>query len=129
MWLLGRITCLVSALVPSWIAAAADLSFPVVLVGVVAWEILAGPNWRNLSMVAPVAVLGIANLLMQLEADGLDLPPGLGWRLGLAAVIVLISVVAGRIVPSFTRNWLAKRPGTLEGTETSCSYRTSQVLP
>ena len=37
------------------------------------------------------------------------MPAGLGWRLGLAAVLVLISVVAGRIVPSFTRNWLAKR--------------------
>jgi uncharacterized protein involved in response to NO len=34
---------------------------------------------------------------------------GLGWRFALAAVIVLISVVGGRIVPSFTRNWLAKR--------------------
>jgi uncharacterized protein involved in response to NO len=32
----------------------------------------------------------------------------LGWRLGLTAVIILISVVAGRIVPSFTRNWLTK---------------------
>jgi len=112
LWLLGRVACLTSALVPTWIAIAADLSFPVVLVGVVAREILAGRNWRNLPMVAPVAVLGIANLLMHLEADGLALPPGLGWRLGLAAVIVLISVVAGRIVPSFTRNWLAKRPGT-----------------
>ena len=29
-----------------------------------------------------------------------------------AAVIMLISVVAGRIVPSFTRNWLAKLPGS-----------------
>lgn len=37
---------------------------------------------------------------------------GLGWRLGLAAVIALISVMAGRIVPSFTRNWLAKRRGS-----------------
>ena len=46
---------------------------------------------------------------MHLEADGVAVPSGLGWRLGLAAVIVLISVVAGRIVPSFTRNWLAKR--------------------
>jgi uncharacterized protein involved in response to NO len=63
-------------------------------------------------MVAPVSFLGIANLLMHLEADGVGVPPGLGWRLGLAAVIVLISVVAGRIVPSFTRNWLAKRPGS-----------------
>jgi uncharacterized protein involved in response to NO len=34
---------------------------------------------------------------------------GLGWRLGLAAVVALIPVVAGRIVPSFTRNWLARR--------------------
>jgi uncharacterized protein involved in response to NO len=109
LWLLGRIICLVSALVPPWLAAAADLSFPLALVAVVAREIIAGQNWRNLPMVAPVAVLGIANLLMHLEADGIVLLAGLGWRLGLAAVIVLISVVAGRIVPSFTRNWLAKR--------------------
>ncbi len=110
LWLLGRVACLVSALLPAWLAAAADLSFPAALVAVVAREIIAGGNRRNLPMVAPVAVLGIANLLMHLEADGIGVPAGLGWRLGLAAVIVLISVVGGRIVPSFTRNWLAKRP-------------------
>ena len=27
----------------------------------------------------------------------------------IGSVVILISVVAGRIVPSFTRNWLAKR--------------------
>ena len=37
------------------------------------------------------------------------MPAGLGWRLALAAIMVLISVVAGRIIPLFTRNWLAKR--------------------
>jgi uncharacterized protein involved in response to NO len=109
LWLLGRIVCLVSAELPSWLAIAADLSFPVVLVGVVAREIVAGRNWRNLPMVAPVIVLGFANLLMHLESAGVAVPSGLGWRLGLAAVVVLVSVVAGRIVPSFTRNWLAKR--------------------
>lgn len=109
LWLLGRITCLVSALVPAWLAVAADLSFPVALVGVVTREIVAGRNWRNLPMVAPVTVLAIADLLMHLEADGVAALSGLGWRLGLAAVIALISVVAGRIVPSFTLKWLAKR--------------------
>ncbi|VTZ49831.1 NnrS family protein [Methylocella tundrae] len=111
LWLLGRIACLVSSLVPAWVAITADLSFPALLVGVAAREIVAGHNWRNLPMVAPVTVLGVANLLMHLEAAGVAVPTGLGWRLGLAAVIVLVSVVAGRIVPSFTRNWLAKRPG------------------
>ena len=109
LWLLGRLICLVSALVPFWLSAGADLLFPVVLVGAVAREIIAGQNWRNLPMVVPVTVLGIANLLMHLEAEGFAVPAGLGWRLGLAAVIILVSVLAGRIVPSFTRNWLAKR--------------------
>jgi uncharacterized protein involved in response to NO len=111
-WLLGRVACLISASLPFWLAMAADLLFPVSLVAVVAREIIAGRNWRNLPMVAPVTVLGIANLLMHLEAGGVAVPAGLGWRLGLAAAIVLVSVVAGRIVPSFTRNWLAKRPGS-----------------
>jgi uncharacterized protein involved in response to NO len=109
LWLLGRLMCLVSALVPFWLAAAADLSFPVVLVSAAAREIVAGRNWRNLPMVIPVTILGVANLLMHLEAEGLAVPAGLGWHLGLAAVIILISVVGGRIIPSFTRNWLAKR--------------------
>jgi uncharacterized protein involved in response to NO len=109
LWLIGRLVCLVSAFVPFWLSSAVDLSFPVVLVAVAAREIVAGRNWRNLPMVVPVTVLGVANLLMHLETEGFAVPPGLGWRLGLAAVVILISVVAGRIVPSFTRNWLAKR--------------------
>src|SRR5450759_493486 len=91
---------------------AAGIWAAVALVGVVTREIVVGRNWRNLPIVAPVSILGIANLLMHLEADGVAVPSGLGWRLGLAGVVVLISVMAGRIVPSFTRNWLAKRPGT-----------------
>jgi uncharacterized protein involved in response to NO len=112
LWLVGRMACLTSAVLPAPLAIAADLSFPVVLCAVVAREIIAGRNWRNLPMTLPVAVLGAANLVMHLEANGVAVSAGLGWRLGLAAIITLISVVAGRIVPSFTRNWLAKRPGS-----------------
>jgi uncharacterized protein involved in response to NO len=109
LWLIGRVACMVSALMPAGLVIMADLSFPIGLAGIAAYEIVAGRNWRNLPLVAPVAVLGIANLLMHLEAEGVGVPSGLGWRLGVAAVIMLISVVAGRIVPIFTRNWLEKR--------------------
>jgi uncharacterized protein involved in response to NO len=110
-WLLGRIACLVSAALPAWLATGADLLFPVLLAAAAAREIIAGRNWRNLVVLGPVSLLGVANLLMHLEANGAAIPPGLGWRLGLGAIIVLITVIGGRIVPSFTRNWLAKRPG------------------
>ncbi len=36
---------------------------------------------------------------------------GAGLRLGLGASILLIALIGGRIIPSFTRNWLAKRGG------------------
>jgi uncharacterized protein involved in response to NO len=109
LWLAGRLTCLVSALMPAWLAAPLDLAFPAALAAVIAREIVAGRNWRNLAMTVPVIVLGIADLLTHLEAAALPIPSGAGWRLGLAATLVLVSVVGGRIVPSFTRNWLVKR--------------------
>jgi uncharacterized protein involved in response to NO len=109
LWLLGRIVCLISAELPAWLAIVADLSFPVVLLAVAAREIIAGRNWRNLPMTAPIAVFIVADLLMHLESLGFTVPSGLGWRLGLAAPILLISVIGGRIIPSFTRNWLFKR--------------------
>jgi uncharacterized protein involved in response to NO len=110
--LLGRIVCLVSAFMSLWLAAALDLAFPFALYTVAVREIVASRNWRNLMMPLPIGVLGIADLLMYLEIADSGVPSGLGWRLALAAIIVLISAVAGRLIPSFTRNWLVKRGGT-----------------
>ncbi len=109
LWLLGRIACLWSAHLPLWLAAGVDLAFPFVLCAVAAREILAARSWRNLPLPLPIALLGGADVLMYLEIAGVTVPPGLGWRLGLAAIIVLVSAVAGRIIPSFTRNWLVQR--------------------
>jgi uncharacterized protein involved in response to NO len=59
-WLLGRLACLVSALLPVWLAIAPDLAFPAHLVSVVAQGIVASRNWRDLPIIAPVTVLGVA---------------------------------------------------------------------
>jgi uncharacterized protein involved in response to NO len=109
LWALGRLACLGSAYLTLWAAAAADLAFPLALLAVVAREIVGGRSWRNLPMLAPLAVFISADLLMHLEVAGVAIPAGLGWRLGLVAAIQLISVVGGRIIPTFTRNWLMKR--------------------
>ncbi len=110
-WLAGRGAVATSAWIGALPAAAIDLAFLALMLAVVLREILAGRNWRNLPMAGAVALLLAGNALMHAEAAGWlpGLPAGLGWRLTVAVVLLLIGLVGGRIIPSFTRNWLAKR--------------------
>lgn len=112
LWVIGRVACAISAWLPGWGAVVADLAFPAGLEIVAARELLAAGNRRNYPLLLPVVVLAIANLLMHLQALDVAVPIGLGWRLGMVGVIVLISVIGGRIIPAFTRNWLVARGGT-----------------
>lgn len=109
LWLAGRLAVTGSAVIGAWPAALIDLAFLVALFGVVVREILAGKNWRNLPMAAALGTFLIANALMHAEALGLAATGAVGWRLGFAVVVMLIVLIGGRIIPSFTRNWLAKR--------------------
>lgn len=108
-WLLGRVAVSTSELIGSEIAAVLDLSFLVILLGVVAREIVAGRNWRNLPIPVALTLLLVANALTHADAVGLMPTGAVGNRLGIAIVIMLINLIGGRIIPSFTRNWLAKR--------------------
>lgn len=113
-WLAGRLAVLTSAWIGAGPAAAVDLAFLALLLGVVLREILAGKNWRNLPMAGAVGLLLAGNVVMHAEAAGLMVDSGLGWRLAIAVILLLVSLVGGRIIPSFTRNWLSKR-GAREG--------------
>jgi len=108
-WLAGRVALAVSAWIGALPAAAIDVAFLLLLVLAVLREIAAGRNWRNLPMPAALTLLIAANVLMHLEAVGLADTAALGLRLGLGMLLMLIALVGGRIIPSFTRNWLAKR--------------------
>jgi uncharacterized protein involved in response to NO len=112
LWTAGRALNLFSGLASFRIVTVVDVAFPVVLALFVAREIIIARSWRNLMMPFPIVLLAVADLLMYLEAGGEPIPAGLGWRLALAAVITLISVVGARIVPAFTRNWLVARQET-----------------
>lgn len=108
-WCAGRLAVGFSALTGPTVAAAADLAFLATLAAVVLREIAAKGNRHNLPIVGILVVLTGSNFLVHLEALGLATTGSLGLRLGLAGVAILITLVGGRIVPSFTRNWLAKR--------------------
>ena len=108
LWAIGRLGVMLSAKIGALAAAFADFSFPALFLMVVAREIIAGKNWRNLPMLGALSLLLVGNLLVHLEALGLAGTAELGDRLGLVTLLMLISLVGGRIIPSFTHNWLAK---------------------
>ena len=108
LWFAGRIAVLLSAEIGAPLAAVCDLSFPAAFLAVVAREIIAGKNWRNLPMLGALTLLLIGNLLVHLETLGVADTAQLGNRLGIGTLLTLIGLVGGRIVPSFTRNWLTK---------------------
>ena len=110
LWLAGRVAVAVSGSVPALPVAMVDLVFPVVFALLIAREIVAGKNWRNLIVLAMLGAFIIGNALFHWEAAKGDYAAqGYGLRLGLGAGIMMIAVIGGRIVPSFTRNWLVKR--------------------
>lgn len=110
LWVLGRVVVATLSYLPPMLAALADLAFPVALTGFLAREIFAGRNWKNLPVLALLTGWTIANALFHWEAAQDGTPAqGIGLRIDLSVAVLLISLIGGRIVPSFTRNWLAQR--------------------
>ena len=112
-WLLGRIAVTFSAMIGWLPAAVTDVGFLLLVAAAAAREIVAGGNWSNLKVVSLVVLLATGNICFHLEvhfAGAADY----SIRLGLAVVVMLMTLIGGRIVPSFTRNWLSREnPGRL----------------
>jgi uncharacterized protein involved in response to NO len=115
LWFAGRVAVALSGGLPPVGVAVVDLAFPVALAAAIGREIVAGRNWRNLIVLGMLGVLALGNLLFHWEAArGAYAAQGYGFRLALGAGLMMIAVIGGRIVPSFTRNWLVRRgPGRL----------------
>jgi uncharacterized protein involved in response to NO len=113
VWAAGRIAVSTSAWTSASFAAVVDVAFLALVIAAASREVIAGKNWRNLRLVAFVGVLFIGNVVFHFEAIS-EGAADLGIRLGLSAAVLLLTLVGGRVVPSFTRNWLAQaNPGRL----------------
>jgi uncharacterized protein involved in response to NO len=113
LWAAGRI-CVTFSAQTGWLAAMLiDCSFLSLVAAAAAREIIAGKKWNNLSVVLLILVLLGGNLTFHLEAH-FEGAAEISIRVGIAVVVLLISLIGGRIIPSFTRNWLVREnPGRL----------------
>ena len=108
LWLVARVALLFSAQVGPLVAALLDVGFYVVLAALAAREVFASKN-RNVPIVLLVLLFATANALDHSAAVSMINDDGLGTRAAIGIVVVMISLIGGRVVPSFTRNWLVKQ--------------------
>ena len=108
VWLAGRLAVAGLPPLPPVAVMAFDCAFLLLIAAMAGIEIAAGRNWRNLMVVAPVLLLLAANATFHIEAMRTG-TSDIGRRLALAVVVFLITLIGGRVIPSFTRNWLVQR--------------------
>lgn len=113
VWIAGRLAVALSAEIGWLVAMLIDVGFLTLVAAAAIREIAAGRNWGNLKVVAMVSLLLAGNAAFHLEAH-FNGAADYGIRTGIAAIVLMIGVIGGRIIPSFTRNWLARQaPGRL----------------
>jgi len=107
LWLAGRVAIAIPGLAPS-LSAIVDSAFLVAAAGLIWREIAAVQSWRHAPMGVLISLYALANMLfhvLMLNDQAIDLPP----RIGLGVILVLLTVIGGRIIPNFTEEFFEMR--------------------
>jgi uncharacterized protein involved in response to NO len=106
-WLLGRLAIMAATQLPYWLVASLDTIFPFLLALLVGREVAGGRSRRNYPIIGIVLILAVLNLSYHLGVmrimSGMD---RLALYFMIHLVLLMITVIAGRIIPNFTANWL-----------------------
>ncbi len=103
LWAAGRVVMLAPGL-SAMVTGVIDSAFLVVFATLIWREVTAGRNWRNVPVCLLVSLMAAGNVAFHLRPPFWD--ADIAWRMGIAAIALLIALIGGRIVPSFTNNWL-----------------------
>jgi len=107
LWLAGRLAIAIPGVTPS-VSAIVDCAFLVAAAGLIWREIAAVKSWRHAPMGVLVSLYAIGNILfhiLTLNEQAADLP----LRIGLGVILVLLTIIGGRIVPNFTEEFFEVR--------------------
>jgi uncharacterized protein involved in response to NO len=110
LWLAGRLLLAVpwSTLV---VPAIVDGAFLVSLAALVWWEIAAGGSWGPAPIGVVISLYAGANIhfhVLALRGAATDVPE----RLAVALIMLLLTLIGGRVTPNFTREFLVRERKT-----------------
>lgn len=110
LWLAGRLVMALPFLTPL-LSATVDGAYLIVVAGLVWREIAAGKSWRHAPIGTLISLYAGANILFHVLALS-GAAADLSARMALALVMVLLTLIGGRVTPNFTRDFLAEQGGT-----------------
>jgi uncharacterized protein involved in response to NO len=109
-WLAGRFAMIMSFSLPAALVFVLDSLFPILLTLLLGREIISGKSKRNYPLIVIMVTVVILNIFYHLGAT-LVLPGAdrTAIYLLIHTLLLLVVIIAGRIVPSFTANWLRQK--------------------
>jgi len=109
LWFLGRVAMSTVGSVPFWLTASAELALLPAILLLLAPPIFRSAN-RNAPLLVVVGVLWLIDVafLVGLQRGDAALAGG-AMRLAIDLVLILVTVISGRIVPAFTASALRQR--------------------
>lgn len=119
LWLAGRVLIAIPWFTPP-VSAIVDGGFLVAVAGLVWREIIASKSWDRAPMGVLVSLLAGANILFHvliLSGAETDRPE----RMALAMVMILLTLIGGRLIPDFTGEFMADS-GRVERPTSFSSY-------
>ena len=111
LWVMGRLAMALPDVAGLPASMAIDAAVLPALALVAGREIVVGKNWKNLKILAALIALSTANVVFHVGALVLG-DIALATRLTVSIYVMLVALMGGRIIPSFTRNWLVKAGST-----------------
>ncbi|HEY0826064.1 MAG TPA: NnrS family protein [Ramlibacter sp.] len=102
LWLVARVLVLTPW---GWASAVANFAFPLAAAIALAIPFIAARNRRNYFFVALLVLLSLVTLGIHLNQLGvIAVPPWAGMQVALDAVLFILCVMGGRVIPMFTNN-------------------------
>jgi len=108
-WLVGRVAIGLAENLPFLAVICGALAYFAFLIALAMRELIAARNFKNMRVIAVISVIALFDgLFIAACLDVIALDPVLLYQTAILAIILLISLIGGRGIPAFTRNWMSR---------------------
>ncbi|AXO14397.1 NnrS family protein [Thalassospira indica] len=108
-WLVGRLAIGLAENLPFLAVICGALAYFAFLIALAMRELIAARNFKNMRVIAVISVIALFDgLFIASCLDVIALDPVMLYQTAILAIILLISLIGGRVIPAFTRNWMTR---------------------